>query len=82
LAEQQTLNLLVVGSIPTGLTKLPKPVEVRLKFGAIVRLDHLDAKRQPAKDVIDKPDRRALRATVKDLEPSNAGAVVNRSEVN
>ena len=57
------------------------PVEVRLKFGTIVGLHDMDAKRQPPQHVVHEINRRGLIARVVDLEDANPRAVVDRGEL-
>ena len=57
------------------------PVKVGLEFSAIVRLDHMDAERQAAEDVVDELDGRALITGIVDLEHANPGAIVDRREL-
>ena len=57
---------------------LDVPVESRLKLRSVVRLNNVDAEREPPKDVADEADRRVLVARVVQLEDSNARAIVGR----
>ena len=57
---------------------LDVPVESRLKLRSVVRLNNVDAEREPPKDVADEADRRVLVARVVHLEDSNARAIVGR----
>ena len=60
---------------------LEMPVEVGLKLGAIVRLDHLDAEGQAAEDIIDELDGRPLIAGLEDFQDADPGAIVDRGEL-
>src|SRR5688572_442714 len=60
---------------------LEMPVELRLKLGAVVGLNDVDAKRQAAQDIIDERDGGPLRTGVVDLEHANAGAIIDRGEL-
>jgi len=51
------------------------PVEVGLKFGAIVGLNDLDAERQATEDVVDECDGRPLIAGVVDLQDADPGSL-------
>jgi hypothetical protein len=57
------------------------PVELGLELRAVVGLHRQDAERQPAADVVDKPNCRPLVAGVEDLQHADAGAVVDRGEL-
>jgi hypothetical protein len=57
------------------------PVEVGLEFGAIVRLNGVDAEGQSPEDVIDEGDGHPLIAGVVDFQHANAGAFVDRREL-
>jgi hypothetical protein len=57
------------------------PVKVRLKLGAVVRLDDLDPEGKPTNDVIDEFDGCGLIAGVKNFKNSQAGTVIHRGEL-
>jgi hypothetical protein len=57
------------------------PVEVGLKFGAIVGLHDVDAEGQAPEDVVDEGDGRPLIARVKHFQHANPGAIVDRREL-
>ena len=57
------------------------PMELGLELGAVVRLNHVNAERQPAHDFIDELNRRPLVAGVVHLEHPKARAVVDRGEL-
>ena len=52
-----------------------------MKFGAVIGLHHVHAKRQPAKDFVDELHGCALVAGVVDLQNANPRAVVNGREL-
>src|SRR5580765_4422386 len=48
------------------------PVKARLEFGAVVGLNHVDAKWESPQDVGNEADRTGLCARIEDLEHANA----------
>lgn len=57
------------------------PVELRLKFGPVVGLHDVDAKRQAPTHFVDEADRGALVARVVDLQDPNPRAIINGREL-
>jgi hypothetical protein len=63
------------------IAHLEMPVKLRLKLGAVIGLDDVDAERQSARYVIDELDGRALVTRIVDLQDPNPGAIIDRGEL-
>jgi hypothetical protein len=55
-----------------NVERLGVPVKLGLEFGAVIRLKHVDAKRQPTYDFVQEADRCSLVARVEHLQDADA----------